>query len=51
MWRADLSPITRGSGLVDLRIHAEDNDGNDVTLRLEPAFVGSIPPRRRSAAH
>jgi hypothetical protein len=52
MWRADLSSVTRNyTGFVDLRIHAEDNDGNAIDLQLEPALFVGKDVRRRAARH
>ncbi|HJQ40956.1 MAG TPA: S8 family serine peptidase [Thermoanaerobaculia bacterium] len=52
VWSADLSSITSNHlGPVDLRIHAEDAAGNDVQLRLEPAFFVGKDVRRRSSRH
>jgi hypothetical protein len=52
VWSADLSSITHNyTGFVDMRIHAEDAAGNDVHLRLEPAFFVGKDVRRRTARH
>ncbi len=52
VWSADLSSITSNFiGPVDVRIHAEDAAGNDVQLRLEPAFFVGKDVRRRTARH
>jgi subtilisin family serine protease len=52
VWSADLSSITHNyTGFVDVRIHAEDAAGNDVQLRLEPAFFVGKDVRRRAARH
>jgi subtilisin family serine protease len=51
-WRVDLSPVTRSwSGYADFRIHAEDDAGNEITLRLEPALFIGGDPKRRSTRH
>ncbi len=51
VYRADLSALAREIvGPVDLRLHVEDAEGNDVELVLEPAFsIGE--PRRRTVRH
>jgi subtilisin family serine protease len=51
LYRADLSVVTRVSGLVDLRVEIEDVPGNHTTWIQTPAFVvgtATTPKRRRA---
>ena len=52
MYRVDLGTVTSAvTGLVDVRVFAEDTAGNTVELRLEPAFSVGQFGRRRAVRH
>jgi hypothetical protein len=49
VYRIDLSAATRDVlGAIDIRVSAEDMDGNSIELQLEPALYIGDRPRHRA---